>query len=290
MPLKDHIIKLATDQPQLRKHLVPLLRKNAVKYYKDKESLAKFLKEHKDADPKLHQVGDSKEEGKEQKGESGDDKDGETKGWKSKMKSLFNKVKNVPKDIEEAIRKAPEKVKNIVADPEARKKAMSTIAQGIRKSPATIASRIWNSAKGELKEMKHAAGLTKKLFQKHPEGLTPEDKKSLYATGAYVVGVALAAIPPGGLIVAAGALGQSFALHVGIKSVAKILDHGFLHFEWGESLLHATHFMASEDKGSEDKDGKKFIEAMTMVVADTIEELSEEDMEKILRGAKTPKD
>ena len=286
MDLRSSLLRLASMKPETRRHLIPLLRRDwAIRMsteFPTEDALKKYLEEHPDADPKNHSVSG---------GGEGGNKEEAPKGLKNRLKSLFSKVKNAKKEIVEALKKAPAQVQEIMVDPEKRKAALSSIAQGIKKSPKAIAKTIIKSATSELKELRHAAGTTKKFLKIPPGPFSKEDKKALYSSGAYIAGAALAAIPPGGLVLAAGALGHSFALHVGIKAVHAVLDQGFLHFEWAESLFHATHFLASRKAQDEpdDKTVEAFTEAMTRVVADILEKgLSDSEMQEILKGVELP--
>jgi hypothetical protein len=56
--LRDKLIRLAHEVPELRKHLVPILQKTAIEFYTE-EALQKYLKEHPKADPKKHHVAPS---------------------------------------------------------------------------------------------------------------------------------------------------------------------------------------------------------------------------------------
>ena len=61
--LRQAVIKLAKDKPELRKHLIPILRKVAIEF-PNEEALKEYMKEHPDADPHNHSV--KKEEPKKE--------------------------------------------------------------------------------------------------------------------------------------------------------------------------------------------------------------------------------
>jgi hypothetical protein len=65
MALREQIIKLAKENSELRKHLIPLL-KTAMEFPTQK-ALKKYLDEHPDADKSLHKVVETKGESKYQK-------------------------------------------------------------------------------------------------------------------------------------------------------------------------------------------------------------------------------
>ena len=54
MPLREAVIKLAAEKPELRKHLVPILR--TAMEFDTQDALDKYLKEHPDADRSNHSV------------------------------------------------------------------------------------------------------------------------------------------------------------------------------------------------------------------------------------------
>ena len=68
MSLLDKVIKLAHDNPETRKYLVPIIRKNAVKTWTDPEAMRKYLQEHPDANPKMHELVKPDEEDKKERG------------------------------------------------------------------------------------------------------------------------------------------------------------------------------------------------------------------------------
>jgi hypothetical protein len=286
MTLRSKVIRLAHSRPDLRPHLLPLLQNERVAMeFPTEEARNTYLEEHLDADPANHTVS----KGDEEKGKSKNDKP--SGGIASKFKSFFSKVKNAKPDIMAAMKSAPEKIQAFFADPEARKKATTKAAEAIAKAPEKLINRLYESAKDELKEIKHAGSAIKKLFKKPPEKWDKKDKKAVYAASVYVAGAALAA-SGGGPLVAAGALGKSFAMHVGMKALHHVVDHGFLHFEAGETALHALHPIMhvmehlAADENTQDEDYEKtLIQFLTVAVQKILEKgLSDEDMEAVLRG------
>lgn len=282
--LRSRVIRLAHANPELRPHLLPLLTGKTGMEFSTEEARKKYLDEHPDADASKHTVSKSDEATSKK-----DDKP--SGGIAAKFKSFLSKVKDAKPDILKAIKGAPEKVQAFFADPEARKKATTQASEAIAKAPGKIANRIYESAKAELKEIKHAGSAVKKLFKKPPEKWDKEDKKAVYAASVYVAGAAMAAAG-GGPLVAAGALGKAFASHVGMKAVSHVLDQGFLHFEAGETALHALHPILhvmrhlTADENTKDEDYEKnLIQYLTVAVSKIMEEgLSDEDMQKILKG------
>jgi hypothetical protein len=61
MNLREACTKLAQDVPELRAHLVPILRKTATEFPTQK-ALDEYLKEHPDADKSNHKVVESKKD------------------------------------------------------------------------------------------------------------------------------------------------------------------------------------------------------------------------------------
>lgn len=221
--------------------------------------------------------------------EKGEDNKGG--GFTAKMKGLLSKFKGAKKDIVDSIAKAPEATQKMILDPETRKEAMGKLSEGL-KSGAPL-KKLIGSAKSEAHEIKHALHAGKKLFKKPPGPFSKEDKAALYSAGAYAAGAALAAIPPGTILAAAGACAHSFAMHVGIKTVSQVLDKGFLHFEWAETLMHGIHQVASmkvagEDEEDEGMDSKTLFEALCRAIGENLKDLSEEDMQKIMAGVDKP--
>jgi len=261
--------------------------------FPSEEARKKYLDEHPDADPANHSVS---------KGEEKTPKKDEKKspGFAAKFKSFFSKVKDASPDIIEAIKGVPEKVQAFLADPEARDKATKKVSEALKKSPEKLANRIYESAKAELKELKHSGSAMGKLFKKPPEKWDKKDKAAVYSAAVYVAGTALA-VAGGGPLVAAGALGKSFAMHVGMKTLHHVIDAGFLHFEAGETALHAlhsvTHMMEhlaadeSEDEPKDEDYEKSLIQYLTVAVGKVMEKgLTDEDIQAVLKGEKVDPD
>ena len=286
--LRAKLIRLAHANPKLRAEILPLLSKRATEF-SSPEALKDYLKAHPDADKTKHTV-QKQEEG------SGKSEDDGGEGIKAKLTSFLGKVKGAKANIVEAIKKAPEQVQKFVADPAARKVVLSKIGDHLKDSPKTIAKKVLESAKAELGDIKHATKASAKLFKKPPGPFSKEDKAAFYSASSYLVGAALSAMPPvGSAMMAAGAIGSSFAKHVAIKAVHEVLDKGFLHYEWAETAAHILHHVASvtaaEDEGTdEDAQMQAFSEAMLRVIGDKLKGISDEDMQKILQGAEIPDD
>lgn len=285
--LRSALMKLAADVPETRRHLVPLLRdasahKEAIEF--DTESaLRKYLRRHPDADKSKHTVKKT-ESPSTLKDDDKKDKAAPSKDLKGKLTSFFDKVKGAKDTVVKAIQAAPAEVQQMFVDPDHRKKVLSDMSESIVDSSKSLAKKISGAAGKEVHEIKHAVGATKKLFKKPPGPLSKQDKKSLYAAGAYVAGAVIAATPPvGTALAAASALGHSFAVHVGMKAIHSLMDHGFTHYEWAESVFHLVeHVSAENDENAE------LAEGLARVVADVLKNLTDEDMEKILSGGEMP--
>ena len=229
MGMRDDIIKVAQTNPETRRYLVPLLREAAV----DKEAiefdtpkaLRRYLHHHPNADKTKHTV--KKQDDSPPKAEEPE----EPKDLKGQLTDFFSKVKGAVKGVVDAVKAAPQNVEQLFVDPKHRKQFFGGMAHKIDKAPKDVVKKIFKAAGKEIHEIKHAVGAAKKLFKKPPPGpFSKEDKKALYAAGAYVASALLVAIPPAGTaIAAAGALGHSFDMHVGCKAVHGLLDTGCLH-------------------------------------------------------------
>ena len=68
--LREAVIKLASDKPELRQHLVPILQKTAVKIWHDEKAMKDFLNKSENADPKKHKYEPLDEKKKDKKEES----------------------------------------------------------------------------------------------------------------------------------------------------------------------------------------------------------------------------
>lgn len=287
MSLRTDLIRLAHQNPELRPALLPIIRE--AREFPTPEALKSYLEEHPDADKSKHTVQ------KSEKGEGGEEDDSEVPEWgsmESKVKGFLSKVKGISKSMVSAVAKAPKQVQKIVSDPDTRREAMSSVASGIKKSPEKIAKTVWEAAKKEVKEIKHAGHALGKVLAKPPEEWTKEDKKAVYAAAVYVAGAAVAAAG-GGPLVAAGVLGKSFGMHVGMKALHHAVDSGFTHFELGESGLHGVehvlhaleHLHFASEEGEDEALQASLIGNLTAAVAAVLEEgISDEEMQKILKG------
>ena len=274
------LIRLASTLPKgddLRRAVLSGLVRSG-REFATQDAMKKYLHDHPDADPKNHSVVES--EG------SGSGGSSEAPGWGSKVKSLLGKIKGVKAEIGKALTEAPEKVQRMVLDTKARKEAMGTIASTLAEAPKKVMDKIKASAHAESHEIKHSLGAAKKLFKKPPGPFSKEDKAALYSAGAYVAGAALAAIPPGSALMAAGAVGKSFAMHVGIKALNEVMDKGFLHFEWAETLFHGAHSIMGSRTAADDLDPADYVEGLARVVGGILEDLDDDDVTEVLRGAK----
>lgn len=162
-------------------------------------------------------------------------------GMASKLKGLFSKIKAAPLAIMEAAKKAPAEVQKILVDSDHRRQAMRSMADVARKAPEKILAKVLDSAKAEIHEMRHAAKAVHKLAKGGK--LDSKDKKALYSAAVTIAGAVMAGIPPGTALMAAGAIGKGFAIHVGMGAASHLLNDGFLHFEAAESGGHAIHHL-----------------------------------------------
>jgi len=282
--LRSKVIRLAHAKPELRPHLLPLVRKQAMEFPTE-EARKKYLEAHPDADASKHTVkgegdGEGKTEGEGKKSPG---------GFKAKFTAFMAKAKGATKSVVDSLKEAPEKIQKFVADPVARKEATQKTADFVKKSPEKLANRLYDAARHELKEIKHAGTALKKVLKKPREKWDKKDKKALYAAGVYVAHGALAAAG-GGPLIAAGALGKSFVAHVGFKAIKHIVDEGFLHYEAGETGLHGIHaikhlveHLFAADGDDDDKFEKALIQYLTVSVGAVLEKgITDEEMLKIL--------
>lgn len=316
--LRTRLIRIAHANPGIRPHLLPLLLERVAKEFPSQQALEDYLDDHPNAAKDKHWIADEGGEGGK-KDEETKDKDkpskdedkapakdeGEAKSEPSdsavasKLKSFLAKMKGASKSIVDSIQKAPKEVQRLVSDPEARKTALTNVADAVKKAPKEIAKRIYDAAKKEAHEIKHAGHAVGKIVK--GEKLDKKDKKAIYAVGVYVAGATLAAAG-GGALLAAGAIGKSFAAHVAIKAVHGLLDDGFTHFEAAESVahgiehvMHVMEHVASDEharllKAAEDGDEEvlqaALVAQITAYVAKVLRDgVPDEDMEGILNGA-----
>ena len=94
--LREAVIRLASENPELRKHLIPLLRKTAMDF-DTPEAMKKYLDEHPDADRSKHKVKEEQEDQPEKKEPAGE------KPAKAHKKTTVKKntLKNVKKILDE---------------------------------------------------------------------------------------------------------------------------------------------------------------------------------------------
>lgn len=309
--LRRQIIRLAHANPELRPHLVPLVVTASDESERLRVLWEEYKKEHPESKKppqslidKAKGTGGDKDQkspepdqGPDQKSPDQEPEKGDTK-TRSRLRDLFSKVKGASYEMMESVRKAPAAVHKFILDHEHRNKTLKGLADQIKASPKQMSARILDSARSELHEIGHAVKAVRKLFKKPPEKLDKKDKAAMYSAGAYAAGALLAGTPAGSLLLAAGAVGKAFAAHVGIKAVHRLMDKGFLHFEWGESLLHGAHPVLHDLAGGlhhvlasdgDEDNGEILFEGLTRVIADTLAKgVSEDEMKEILRGVKVP--
>jgi len=291
------LIRLAHRKPELRRHLVPILRNAATTPEGAKAEFGRYKQKHpetKKTPADFLDKSEPKPEGKPkpstkavedawfEKGEK-DEKGGKAQKAKKALGAFLKTVKGLSPQIKGKLEKAPSQVQRLVSDSEFRSQTLKKSAKMIAKGAKGTAKRLAGSAKSEVKELKHAAKASKKLFKVPPPPgpFTKEDKKAFYAAGAYVAGALLSTTPMGALT----NVGISFAKHVSIKAVHEVLDQGFLHFEWGESLLHAAHMITGAEGSAEDRDVETLIEGLTLMISETLKKgISDEEMKELLAG------
>ena len=316
-PLRLRLIRIAHANPEIRPLLLPLLLERVAKEFPSQQALEDYLDDHPNAAKEKHWVagedgadGEKKDEGeskdKKPKDEEAPSKDeGEAKKEPSNsavsgtLKNFLSKVKGASKSIVDSVQQAPKEVQRLVSDPEARKTALSNAAEAVKKAPKEMVKRIYDAAKKEAHEIKHAGHAVGKIIK--GEKLDKSDKKAIYSVGVYVAGAALAATG-GGALIAAGAIGKSFVAHVAIKAVHGLLDDGFLHFEAAESVahgighvMHVMEHVASDERarliraaeeGDEEVLQAALVAQITAYVAKVLKDgVPDEDMESIMKGA-----
>lgn len=304
--LRKDIIKLAHQRPELRRHLIPLLRQAKEQTFEEAIEGRKFKNPEtgnqvtykslpKPEQIKLHKEWEAKKE-KDKDKEHKDEGEHEEKDLGKSLKKDFSKflgdLKNAKESIVKALKAAPDTVKAVMVDADKRKEFTDKAAETLKKSPGKLAKHILENAKKEIHEVKHATHAAKKLFKKPPGPFSAEDKKAFISTGAYVAGAVMASLPPiGTAIGAAGSVGASFAKHVAIKAVHGMLDQGFVGYEWAHEVFHAVHHItehvaAEKDEGDENAAMEELMEGMVRLIAEEFKKgLSEEDMKKIMEGS-----
>lgn len=246
---------------------------------------------------------DSKEDAQSHaRGSDGGDSHGEGSHSEKSLKDLaqgfLKKFKNLPKTVLESVQKAPEKVQRFVSDPEHRSSVLKGMGKSMKDGASKIPSILKKATKEEIAEISHGVSAVKKLAKGGK--LTKHDRDALYAVGTYVAVVAVAGAT-GGAALASGAFGKAFAKHLAAKSIGKLVDKGFTHFEMGESALHGLHTLSHalhlanrKYAGDEGDEGAEVSEedlreiVLTYVheaIRQEIEKgLSDEDLSKILES------
>ena len=299
--LRQAAIKLAHENPELRRHLVPLLRQakeqtfeEAIegRKFKNRETgnLVGFKSLPKPEQVKLRKEWSTKHEKETAKEHEEDAKETSlVKSLKKDLGRFLGDLKGAKDAIVKSLKAAPDVAVEVMVDAKKRKAFTDKAVEVLKKSPGALAKQIMGGAKKEIHEIKHAAHAAKKLFKKPVGPFTAEDKKAFLSTGAYVAGAALALIPPAGAALhAAGAVGSSFAKHIAIKAVHGLLDEGFVGYEWGHEIFHAIHHIvehvaAEKEEGDEDKAMEELIEGFVRLITEQMEKgLTEEDMKKIM--------
>lgn len=273
---RTQLLRIAGGLPSgdpVRRAVLASLLKVAMEH-SSKEEMEKYLKDHPGADPNNHTV-KKKEESK------GGESEEETK---KETQSFLSKLKGVKDSVKKSLTEAPAAVQKIFTDPATRKKALGDVVATIKKSPEKISDAILESAKKELGDMKTAVGAFGKVLKKPIEQWDKEDYKAVYSAASYVVGGVLAA-SGGGPLMAAAAVGKSFAMHVGVKALSEIADTGLLHYEWAETAAHYLGHLhlAKEEEIDNDALEKSIFQQLTVAVTKVLDKgLTDKDMEDIL--------
>ena len=289
MTLRTEAIRLAHTNPVLRPHLLPLLRE--AREFPSPEALKDYLHEHPKADPANHSVGGGKGEGgkEEEKAEPKSDKKKDEGGAKapSKVHGFLAGIKGISKAMVDSVTNAPAKVHAFVTDKSSRDETLKSVASAVRESPQKVSDSVWAGAKKEVHELKHAGKALAKALSKPRKDWDAEDKKAVYGATLYVVGAVMAA-SGGGAVMAAGAVGKSFALHVAAKAMHHAIDNGFTHFEGGETVVHLVEHLHLAADGDE-ADQRLLMDHLTVAVGAVLDKgVSDAEMEDILKGSKEP--
>lgn len=232
------------------------------------------------------------------KAEPHEEEDG--RSYVSKVFDVLKRLKNVPKDIADAVKAAPAEVHKIIVDVEHREKAFVKILEHAKKTPGKLIEKAWKAAKTEI----HEARIAGKAVVKLAKGgkLSKKEKKAIYGTGLYMSGMIMAAVPPGTALMAAGALGRSFAVHVAAGATASFLNESFAHFEAIATIAEATHLfkelvasreetlrraiLAADEAGDEDGLARATMAYMAAHVTKQLGKgISQKDMDGILQGS-----
>ena len=293
MGLFDNMMQMVTLLVNTRAPAKP--RKKSAKVWDTEEAKEKYLSEHKNADPANHKVrsngspkGKKEEDKKIKKKKNEDDPSGKKPSGDSdeKKPSVRERIKDLGSKIKESVENAPAEVKKLTTDENYRNEKLTAIADGIKAAPGKIGKSIAESAKAEVKEIKHGGKAIGKLVK--GEKLNKEDKHAIYAVGVYAAGTALAAATGGGAAGAAIALAHSFKLHVAIKAVHTMADEGFLGFEAFHTISHALDaisHVAAEDGGDEERNQEVLVNWITAAVVRVLEEgIPQDEMDDIMNG------
>ena len=313
MSLRSETIRLAYTNPELRPHLLDVLSKQAgsyQEYVKRKEREhekpmgqdaweartqgAKGDTEPSESEPKSKSDSPPEEAGAP-KSEEPKEKSEEPKAKvPSKLQSLFSGIKGITSTMVNSIAKAPAKVHSFVTDKDSRNETLKSVAASVKESPKKVSDSVWAGAKKEVHELKHAGKALRKALKKPRQEWDREDKKAVYGAAIYVVSAVMAA-SGGGPVMAAGALGKSFAVHVATKAMHHVLDTGFTHFEAGEAGLHGAehllhlveHLHLAADE--EEADQRLLMDHLTVAVGAVLNKgVSDDEMKSILKGGAEP--
>lgn len=121
--LRSLLVRLAHEEPLLRRHLVPLLRRFAMEHPTE-DARKKYLKEHPKANPKRHTVSEGKGSGKgKSNGKPLKDRVGDLmKQKQKKYVKLFNKSKSLQTKIPGATSISAESTSRFNPDPKGPRK------------------------------------------------------------------------------------------------------------------------------------------------------------------------
>lgn len=281
MSLRLDTIRLAHANAELRPYLLTVLA--------DDRSAASYQdyveRKKKEGEPPLE-----KDEW-ETRTQGGDTDDTAPKNTKAKVKSFLAGIKGVSQAMAKSVADAPAQVQQFVMDKEHRNKTLRSTAEAVRKSPKKIADTVWEAAKDEVHELKHAGSALAKVFAKPRKEWDKKDKKAVYGAAVYVAGAVATATTGGGAILVTGMVGKSFAMHVAAKALHNTINDGFTHFEVVETIAHLLH-VASDDKEG-DEGGEKYqrmlMDHLTIAVAAVMAKgISDEEMAEILKDPKEP--
>ena len=247
------------------------------------KELAKKPKEVTDSPKKAPEKGPEKPEGKEEKSKP----EGPKKSWSERLKSMGSSVK-------EFISSAPKQVQKFISDEKFRKKTIQGAVSSLKSAPAKIVSRVVATAKDEIHEFKSAGEGVASLLKGGK--MSGHQKKALKAVGTHLaIGFAAAALTASGPLAAAGVFAKGLVKHIAMKSVAKGMEKIHLFQEMGH-IGHGVHrfftHMASDDAAmgvlrtaGKDADPEDVMANFFLAaVAKEMDDLSDEDIEKILVG------